>query len=256
MNQVLALFFKELVESWRNFKLVAFLVVFIIIGVLSPFTALILPDILERVMKDSGIMAEIPEPTALDSYTQFFTNMNQLGLVVFIILFGNILTHEFSRNTLLNLVTKGLKRTNVIIVKSAFMVCTWTLGYVVSALVTYAYTVYYWDEAVNHLFLSFVMTWIYGVFVISLLMLASTLFASSFIAVLLSVVTVVIVMMMVGIHPDLASYLPQYLIGNNIDLLAGRIGAEDILWSSVITVILSLVLFIVALLRFKKMQMT
>lgn len=255
MNQISALFFKELIESWRNFKSIAILIVFIIIGVLSPFTALIMPDILDMVMKDSGITAEIPESTALDSYTQFFTNMNQLGLVIFIIVFGSILTHEFNRSTLVNLVTKGLKRTNVIVVKSTFLICIWTVGYAASALVTYAYTLYYWDETVDHLLLSLAMTWIYGVFIISLIMLASTLFTNSFIAVLFSVVTVVVAMVMAGIHPDAAGYLPQYLIGNNVDLLAGNIETGDVLWPSIVTVAVSLVLFTLAVLRFKKVQM-
>ncbi|MFC3418985.1 ABC transporter permease [Salinicoccus hispanicus] len=255
MIQMSALFRKEVVESWRNFRLMAILIVFIIIGVLSPFTALILPDILGMVMKDSGIMAEIPDSAALDSYTQFFTNMNQMGLVIFVIVFGSILTHEFSRNTLVNLVTKGLKRTNVIVVKSVFLIFVWTMGYVVSALVTYIYTLYYWDEAVDHLILSFTMTWMYGLFIISLVMFASTLFTNSFIAVLLSVVAIVIMMMMASIHPDVAEYLPQYLIGNNVGLLAGEVEPRDVLWPSVITGGVTLVLFLLAVLRFRKAPM-
>ncbi|MCG1009758.1 ABC transporter permease [Salinicoccus sp. ID82-1] len=255
MRQISALFRKELIESWRNFKSMAFLIVFIIIGVLSPFTALIMPDILSMVMEDSGIKADIPESTALDSYTQFFSNMNQMGLAIFVIIFGSILTHEFSRNTLVNLVTKGLKRTNVIVVKSLFLVFLWTLGYVISALVTYVYTLYYWDESANHLVLSFAMTWMYGLFVISLIMLASTFFTTSFIAVLSSVLALVIVMLMASIHPDIAEYLPQYLIGSNIGLLAGEIESGDVLWSSVITGAATLVFFMLAILRFKKVPM-
>ena len=256
MNQMLPLFKKEFIESWRNFKFAAILIVFAIIGILSPFTALILPDILGMVMDDSGITVEIPESTTLDSYMQFFSNMNQMGLVIFVIVFGSILTHEFSRNTLVNLVTKGLKRTNVIVVKALFLMLVWTIGYALSALVAYMYTIYYWDEPVNHLVLAFAMTWVYGLFIISLILLASTLFTNSFIAVLFSVVAAVIAMLMAGIHPDAAAYLPQYLIGNNVGLLAGEIDPEDVLWPTVITAVLSLVFILLAVLRFKKVPMT
>ncbi|WP_031545570.1 ABC transporter permease [Salinicoccus luteus] len=255
MNQMLPLFKKEFIESWRNFKFAAILIVFAIIGILSPFTALILPDILGMVMDDSGITVEIPESTTLDSYMQFFSNMNQMGLVIFVIVFGSILTHEFSRNTLVNLVTKGLKRTNVIVVKALFLMLVWTIGYALSALVAYMYTIYYWDEPVDHLVLAFAMTWVYGLFIISLILLASTLFTNSFIAVLFSVVAAVIVMLMAGIHPDAAAYLPQYLIGNNVGLLAGEIDPEDVLGSMAITAVLSLVFILLAIIRFKKVPM-
>ena len=255
MSQMVPLFKKELIESWRNFKFAAIVIVFSIIGILSPFTALILPDILGIVMDDSGVTVEIPESTSLDSYMQFFSNMNQMGLVIFVIVFGSILTHEFTRNTLVNLVTKGLKRTYVIVVKASFLMLVWTVGYVISALVAYAYTIYYWDEPVDHLLLAFSMTWLYGLFIISLILLASTLFTNSFIAVLFSVVAVVIVMLMAGIHPDIAKYLPQYLIGNNVGLLAGEIAAGDVVWPMVITAAVSLVFILLAVIRFKKVPM-
>lgn len=255
MSQMVPLFKKELIESWRNFKFAAIVIVFAIIGILSPFTALILPDILGIVMDDSGVTVEIPESTSLDSYMQFFSNMNQMGLVIFVIVFGSILTHEFTRNTLVNLVTKGLKRTYVIVVKASFLMLVWTVGYVISALVAYAYTIYYWDEPVDHLLLAFSMTWLYGLFIISLILLASTLFTNSFIAVLFSVVAVVIVMLMAGIHPDIAEYLPQYLIGNNVGLLAGEIAAGDVVWPMVITAAVSLVFILLAVIRFKKVPM-
>lgn len=255
MSQMVPLFKKELIESWRNFKFAAIVIVFSIIGILSPFTALILPDILGMVMDDSGVTVDIPESTSLDSYMQFFSNMNQMGLVIFVIVFGSILTHEFTRNTLVNLVTKGLKRTYVIVVKASFLMLVWTVGYVISALVAYAYTIYYWDEPVDHLLLAFSMTWLYGLFIISLILLASTLFTNSFIAVLFSVVAVVIVMLMAGIHPDIAKYLPQYLIGNNVGLLAGEIAAGDVVWPMVITAAVSLVFILLAVIRFKKVPM-
>lgn len=105
------------------------------------------------------------------------------------------------------------------------------------------------------LVLAFSMTWLYGLFIISIILLASTLFTNSFIAVLFSVVAVVIVMLMAGIHPDIAEYLPQYLIGNNVGLLAGEIAAGDVVWPMVITAAVSLVFILLAVIRFKKVPM-
>ncbi|SOC43470.1 ABC transporter permease [Salinicoccus kekensis] len=255
MSQVRALFKKEAVESVRSFKLFALIIVFMIIGVVSPLTALLMPDILEAVMEDSGIAFELPPVSAFDSYSQFFSNANQMGLVVLVIIFGSILTHEFSRNTLVNLITKGLKKYNIILVKTVFAALAWTLAFVISALITYLYTIYYWGDAVHNLFAAFGLTWLFGVFLITLIMAASAVFKSSFPGVLITVLAVVIIMMIAGIHPDIAEFLPQYLIGSNMALLHGELEIGDMMPSIIATVISSILMIVLSILIFNKTEM-
>lgn len=254
MNQISALFKKEMMESIRNFKLFALIIVFMIFGVLSPLTAILMPDIMGMVMEDAGIQFELPPVSAIDSYTQFFSNMNQMGLVIMVLVMGNLLTGEFSRNTLVNLVTKGLKRHNIIIVKSIFSILVWTVAFFLAALITYLYTIYYWDETINHLLLSYGMTWLFGVFLISLIMFASSIFRSSFLGVLISVLAVVIIMMIVSIHPTIAEYLPQHLINSNMAVLTEEIMPGDMLQSVIVTMISTVVLFIVSVSLFNNTE--
>lgn len=255
MNQAVALFKKEIVESIRNFKLFALIIVFMILGIVSPLTALLMPDILEAVMEDSGITIDLPPVSAFDSYAQFFSNANQMGLVILVIIFGNILTHEFSRNTLVNLVTKGLKKYNIILVKSAFAVVVWTAAYITGALITYLYTVYYWDDEVQHLIAAFALTWLFGIFLISVIMAASTVFRTSFVGVLITVLAVVIVMMAAGIHPDITEYLPQYLISSNMELLTGELEAGDVVPSVIVTIAASIIMIGASIYIFNNVEM-
>lgn len=254
MNQIAALFKKEIIESIRNFKLIALLIVFMIFGIISPLTAILMPDIMELVMEDAGIEFELPTVTAIDSYTQFFSNVNQMGLVVMVIVLGSLLTNEFTRNTLVNLVTKGLKRHNIIIVKSVYAASVWTIAYFLSALTTYLYTIYYWQEPVSHLILAFTLTWLFGIFLISLIMLASAIFKSSFIGVLITVLATVILMMVLSIHPVIAEYLPQYLISSNIALLTEELTPGDMTASIIVAVITTTVMFLLSILIFDKVE--
>lgn len=254
MNQISALFKKELMESIRNFKLFALIIVFMIFGVLSPLTAILMPDIMEMVMEDAGIQFEMPPVSAIDSYTQFFSNMNQMGLVIMVLVMGNLLTGEFSRNTLVNLVTKGLKRHNIIIVKSIFSILVWTVAFFLAALITYLYTIYYWDETINNLLLSYSLTWLFGVFLISIIMFASAIFRSSFLGVLISVLAVVIIMMIVSIHPTIAEFLPQYLINSNMAILTEEITPGDMLQSIIVTMISTVVFFMASVSLFNKTE--
>lgn len=252
MNQVSALFKKEIIESVRNFKLFVLLTVFIIIGIISPLTALLMPDIMDMLMEDAGISFELPPVTALDSYTQFFGNMNQLGLPILVIVTGSILTNEFSRNTLVNLLTKGLKRHNVMLVKFLYAVLMWTAAYAAGAVTAYLYTIYYWDNKFENILAAFSLTWVYGIFLISVIMLASAIFKTSFLGVLFTVLAVVILMIITSIYPPAAEYLPQYLATSNAELLTGEIAVSDVLPALLITLAVSIFIFLLSTAVFNK----
>lgn len=252
MNQVFALFKKEMMESVRNFKLFVLLAVFIIIGIISPLTALLMPDIMALLMEDAGISFELPAVTALDSYVQFFSNMNQLGLPVLVVVTGGIITNEFTGNTLVNLLTKGLKRYNVMLVKFLYTVLMWTVVYIFSGITAYLYTIYYWDEQLENIWTAFALTWLYGVFLISLIMLASAVFKTSFLGVLFTVLGIVILMIIAGIHPAAAEYLPQYLISSNTDVLAGEKAISEVIPPVLITAGASILIFLLSIVTFNK----
>lgn len=252
MNQISALFKKEIMESVRNFKLFSLIIVFMIFGIISPLTALLMPEIMRIVMEDAGISFEMAPVSAIDSYVQFFSNINQLGLVIFVIVTGSILTNELSRNTLVNLVTKGLKRHNVIIVKFLYATILWTAVYVLSSVITYLYTIYYWGDPLENILLAFSLTWLFGIFLISIIMLASSIFKTSFLAVLFSVLAIVIAMIILSIHPTIAEYLPQYLISTNIGVLTGEITPGDIVPSVLTTVGAVIIMFGLSIFTFNK----
>lgn len=254
MNQLSALFKKEIMESVRNFKLFVLLTVFIIIGIISPLTALLMPDIMELVMEDARISFEPPPVAALDAYTQFFGNMNQLGLPILVIVTGSILTNEFSRNTLVNLLTKGLRRHNVMLVKFSYTVLMWTAAYAAGAVTAYLYTIYYWDDELENILVAFSLTWVYGIFLISIIMLSSAIFRTSFLGVLFTALSVVILMIITSIYPPAAEYLPQYLITSNAGLLTGEMIVSDVLPALLITAAVSILIFLLSTAVFNKAE--
>lgn len=242
-------------ESVRNFKLIALIVVFMIFGVISPLTAILLPEIMETFIEEEGLYFEMPEVQALDSYVQFFSNVNQMGLVVLVIVLGGVLTNELSRKTLINLVTKGLKRYKVIVVKSIYACLMWTAAYISGAAITYLYTIYYWEETVPNIILAFSLTWLFGIFLISIVMFASSIFKSSYVGVLLTVLLAVVVMIIASIHPVLQEYMPQYLLGASTEILSGEMEAADVFSSIIVTIVTSVLMFILSIIIFNKAVM-
>lgn len=248
-----AMFQKEFTASWRSFKLIALLIVFATLGIMSPFLALFTPQILESALQDQLPGFTIPEPTAYDSFTQLFSNINQMGLIIFVIVFGSILTSEFSSGTLINLLTKGLRRDVVIHVKAVFVMLVWTIVYAIAALLAYLYTIYYWDEPLHQLFGALFTPWLFGIFLISVIFLSSVLFRN-FIGVLSSVVIVVIICYLLSIHPSLSEWLPTYLIGHNIEMLMDKKPFDE-MWPAIgVTIGLHTLFFVLTIVRFRKME--
>lgn len=253
MNQALTLLKKEWMESLRNFKFIAFVIVMLIFGILSPLTALLMPEILGAALKEQFEGLVLPDPTAYDSFVQFFSNINQMGMLLLVILFGSLLTNEFSRGTLTNLVTKGLKRRNIIAVKFLFVVIVWTIGYVLSAATTYMYTIMYWDETLHNLWFSLLTSYVYGIFLIALAFMLS-IWVKNFVGVLGIMLGIIVVFTLISISPDAAEWLPNYLISSNMDLVTGELEMNEVVPALLITLGAIAVFIVVAIMSFDKSE--
>ena len=187
-------------------------------------------------------MINIPEPT-LDSWAQFFKNINQMSLIVTLLVFSGILVNELSKGTLINMLTKGLSRRAVILSKYTSMVLIWTLSVVLSFLITWVYTVYLFpDGGANNLLFSVFCLWLYGCFLLAVLMLSSTITRTNY-ATLILVGLTVVVGMLVNIVPKFQKYNPLSLSSKNMDLLVGSISPSELY----VTVGISLGLIVIAL---------
>ena len=83
---------KEFTEQLRTFRVLILFAVFFIFGMMSPLLAKLLPDILSG-MELQGMTINIPEPTAMDAYSQFFKNTTQMGVIVILLVFGGIISN-------------------------------------------------------------------------------------------------------------------------------------------------------------------
>ena len=213
---------KEFIEYLRTYKLMIMLIVFVLLGIISPLFAKLTPLILEMSGIDASAMPDLfAEPDAIASWIQFFSNIGQMGVLCFIIVFSGIFANELTKGTLINVLTKGLSRATIIFSKFTAAVFIWTLSYAVSILVCYLYTEFYWQTPkFNHIFLSFFSFWLYGILLLNLLILGGIIF-KNIIGSLMLTGGAVVVMMIINISPKMLKYNPITLASNNIELLTG-----------------------------------
>jgi ABC-2 type transport system permease protein len=243
---------KEFTENLRTYRMVILAAVFIFLGILSPLTAKLLPVILKSLGDDTGIFITFAEPGARDSWQQFFGNVGQMGMLALIITFCGIMANELSRGTLVNLLTKGMKRRTVIISKFISASAIWTASYLLCLAVCSAYTAFYWPEtgAVN-IFPSFFSPWLFGEFLIALLIFGGTVFGS-FYGSLLTCGGVVLILNLINIAPAARKYNPTLLASDTFNLLYGGKTISDYSFALVICAISVILLLLLTVVIFNK----
>ena len=241
---------KELLEGIRTYRLFIMLAVFMLIGIVSPLIALMTPQILGSIDL-GGVVIELPEPTAMDAWGQFFSNVGLMGMLVVIIVFSGIMANEFSRGTLINLLTKGLNRTTVILSKFIAATFVWTAAYLVCLGVAMAYVAFYWEIDVQNAVLAFVSLWLFGELLIAMLIFGGTLFAS-FAGSLALAGGTIIVLMLLNIAPNFARYNPISLAGSTVSLLNGAQSAGDFIPAVIVCGVAVVVFIAVSIIVFGK----
>lgn len=253
MRQLSAFINKEFTEAARNSKILILGILFVLFGIMNPAFAKLTPWIMENMsdsLEEAGLAVHEVSVDALTSWTQFHKNI-PMALIVFLLMFSGIMTLEYQKGTLINMITKGLSRWKVIIAKTVVMVVLWTLGYWLCFGVTYVYNEYFWDNkiAVNLMF-SAVCIYLLGVWTITLIMLASAIVSTSS-AVAVSTGLVFMVMYVVSMIPHVKKFLPVKLLDAS-QLPAGVGEPKDYSAAIIITFILIIIDIIASIAAFNR----
>lgn len=253
MSHYYAFLKKELLESLRTFKLWIMLLIFALFGVMNPLVAKLTPTLVESFLP-LGDQVTIPDPTAFDSWGQFFKNINQMGTIITLLIFSGVLISELAKGTLINVLTKGLSRKAVILAKFTAVALIWTMSLSLSFLITWAYNSYLFPtDAVNHLFFSVLCIWLFALLLISILLFASTL-TNTIYGSLIIVGGAFILGLLLNILPKLEKFNPLSLATKNMDLLIGTIEPSDLLIAIGISLLLLVIFNLLAILIFNKKQ--
>ena len=251
MRGYIAFVKKEFMENTRTFKLLTLFAVFFIFGMMGPIMAKLTPEILKS-MDTQGMQFTIPEPTALDSYVQFFKNCGLMGLLIMVLIFGGTLTREYTKGTLINVLTKGLPRKTVIFAKYTVASILWTLGLLLSLLTTYGYTLYLFpNDKVYNVIQSVGCLWIFGLFLLAVIIFVSTLVQSSFSCLLLTAF-IVCVLFTINIIPAVQPYNPILLVSDNVPMMVQNYDFSDVIKSLSVTLVVIVGLIGAAVVMFNK----
>ncbi len=252
MNGYIAFVKKEFMENMKNYRLLILFAVFLIFGIMSAFLAKFTPEILSALAADMEMTTS--EPVALDAWKQFYKNISG-GFSAFIILFGSCMSNEYSKGTLILMVTKGLSRKAVILAKYTVAAVLMTISYWIGYAATYGYTIFLWNDTnLSNVALAAVSLWIVGFLYLSILMIGCVIFKQTFTSILFTGGVAAFISLLGMIEP-IAKFNPFILTSKNVDLISGEVIPAEFLIPAFISVILSLLGLLIAIRLFNKKQL-
>ncbi|MCI8637655.1 MAG: ABC transporter permease [Coprococcus sp.] len=205
---------KEWMELCRTGRLLILTLIFILLGIMNPAIAKLTPWLMETMSESfagTGLVITDITVDAMTSWTQFYKNI-PIGIVIVILINGGIFTAEYQKGTLIPVVTKGLSRRKIVFAKALMAFGIWTFLYWLCFGITYGYNAFFWDNGIaGHLFLAAALTWLFGVWVIALLVLFSTI-AQSVTQALLGTGGIVVGVYILSMFPKLGKFLPMKLM--------------------------------------------
>ena len=219
---------KEWMEMIRTGKLLILGILFLLFGILNPAIAKMTPWLMEMMqesIKQSGLELGVVTVNAMTSWTQYYKNA-PMALLVMVLMSSGILTNEYQNGTLVQVVTKGLSRRKILASKMIMLCLSWTALFLLYFGVTYGYTAYYWGEdKVEGLAFGSFAYWLFGLMILAVLMLFSTISDNAG-QVLLGTGSVYVVMLFLNYVPKLQKILPLRLC-EGLQLSMGTLKAED-----------------------------
>jgi len=232
---------KELQEHIRTFKFYGVVLMAAVLGLMSPLLAKLTPQLLGSMSGELTI--EIPDPTAIDAYGQFFSNVGQIAFLAILLIAAGVIASEMRKGTASLVLTKRLGRPAFVLAKYTAWAGTWTVSYALGAVLCLVYTmILFPDWAVPQAFVPLVGYWLYG-----LLLLAGAVFSSAlFKNFSLSALGGVGIWGILGISSLLKfvkNATPQALVSRLGEFLAGAAGWKAFLLPACVCLV-----FIVALL--------
>lgn len=255
MKPLLSFMKKEYSEAARTGKLIILLLLFVLFGIMNPAIAKLTPwlmEMYEDTMAGSGLVFTNIQVDAMTSWTQFFKNI-PMALIAFVLIFSDIFTKEYKSGTLLLVLTKGLSRYKVVLAKTVLLLSLWTFGYGLCYIITYGYNAYFWDNGIAHnLFLAAAAWWLFGVWVICLIVLFSSLLRNSA-GVSLCAGGTVLLAYFVGMLPKVRTFTPTMLMDIS-SLLSGAERTDTYMKAVIITVVACAVCIFVSIPVINKKQ--
>ena len=242
----------EILSTWRIWVLPGIVLFFAITG---PPLAKFTPELLGSLMPagEGGVTIQMPEPTYVDAYLQWTKNLSQMVLFAVIIMFGGMISGEKRSGTAVLVLTKPLSRAAFVIAKFISYAGLLLTTVAVGSLLTWGMTYAMFGEAPVAALVEATGTWLaFAVFLVALMELLSAAVDSQAGAAGLGFLAYIL-LSIGSLWGPLVRHSPAGLVAAPSALIMGDAGA--LAWPIVVTVLLTVVALIGAVVVFRRREL-
>ncbi len=203
---------KELLEQWRSYRMLVTLVLFIVMGLLSPLFAKLTPEILRLLPQGEEIAKIVPPPSIADAVAQYIKNISQFGVILALVTAMGTVAQEKDKGTAALMLVKPLPRGAFLGAKFAAFATTFLISTALAGLACYYYTLLLFEplDLAEWLALNGLM-WLFLFVYVALTIFCSTLTRSQALAGGLAFGTLILLSLL-GSLPKVGEYLPGQLL--------------------------------------------
>lgn len=209
----------ELLRLLRTHRWMALFGVYVFFGVLGPFTAAYMEELIARF--GGGMEIAMPEPTPADGIAQFLSNASQLGVLAVIVVASGALAIDAKPEVAAFLRTRVERPARLLIPRYGVVVAASALALVAGTTVAWALTAaLIGGLPAGAMLLGTLLGALYLAFAVAVVAAVATA-ARSLVATILGAIVVVVSLPALGLLPALAPWMPSTLVNAVVELAAG-----------------------------------
>jgi ABC-2 type transport system permease protein len=209
-----------------------------LLAVMSPLTAKYMNDILAFALGNQEIPFEFPEPTVMESYSQYLGNLYEIFLWVVIFVSVGIFVRDKTKILIPLILTKPISRTKYLVSKyitfNVLIFVSLLFGYLVFGYYTY---VLFGEVDMLGMFYGTLLYMLYILFITAIALFTSALLDTYILAMFFTFGIYIIVNLFNIFNTTLFQYFPGQIINAIVDILAGTIDSSDIIFYILVPVI-------------------
>ena len=242
---------------WRNFKWLWVPLVFVLLGIMQPVTTYYLPQIVESMggLPD-GAVIEFPTPTGAQVMAEVLSQYNTMGILILVLAGMAIVAGEKQSRSISLVLVRPLPHSTFITAKwTAFLTLT-VASLLIGSLSAWYYTILLFDQVNFVDLISGVFVYgIWVVFVISVLLLMSTLLRGNSAIAFVSILVAVCFSVLTGLLDRWMLWSPARLTQHAMSLITSGAAAEGFLLSVVVTALLIILSIVAAVFALKRQEL-
>jgi len=250
------LIFKEFRSNWRSFRYPAFLLVILFFALLDPPMIAHMDEIIGYFA--AGMELNFPDPTPADAFASYLSDASQIGLMVLIFVLMGSVAKEKETGVAGWMLSKPVSRWQFLGAKYLVHCLVIILGILACSALAYLYTMSLLGTIpIDQAALGALALISFALLITSITFFFSTVLKSPLQAGGAAIVIFFIsgILNMLVANSAAADFYPNTLLANILPLINGTAGLPDILGPLAVTLALSLLLFVLSGLIFRKIEL-